>query len=144
MAAATTETGKKIITELEIADLQNLQKTMGQKVLIIKFGAEWCGPCKKIAPLFYQFVNNAPEPILFADIDVDESMNLYLSLKRYKMVSGIPVFLAFFGDVKRADGKWYIPDDSVIGADEKQVSEFFSRCAKKANSYGGGGYTYYT
>jgi len=121
-----------IITELEIADLQNLQKTMGQKVLIIKFGAEWCGPCKKIAPLFYQFVNNSPDNILFADIDVDDSMNLFMALKRYKMASGIPVFLAFFGDTKRVDDKWYIPDDSVIGADEKQVGEFFSRCATKA------------
>jgi thioredoxin 1 len=133
----------KIITDLEVADLKNLQQNMGQKVLIIKFGAPWCGPCKKIAPFFYEFVQSAPDTLLFADIDVDESMNLYMALKRYKMASGIPVFLAFFGDTKRDDDKWYIPDDSVIGADEKQVGEFFKRCVLKANA-AVGGYTYYT
>jgi thiol-disulfide isomerase/thioredoxin len=136
---------KPIITDLEVGDLQKLQQTMGAKVLIIKFGAEWCGPCKRIAPFFYQFVNNSPDTILFADIDVDESMNLYMALKRYKMLTGIPVFLAFFGDVKRPDGKWYIPDDSVIGADEKQVGDFFTRCVTKANSMSAtGGYSYFT
>lgn len=139
---AATAAAKQIITELEIAELQHLQKTMGQKVLIIKFGAEWCGPCKKIAPMFYQFVNNSPENIMFADINVDESINLYLAFKRYKMVTGIPVFLAFFGDNKHSDGKWYIPDDSVIGADEAQVASFFARCVNKANAFGG--YTYYS
>jgi thiol-disulfide isomerase/thioredoxin len=132
---------RKIITELDIAELQKLQGSMGPQVLIIKFGADWCGPCKKIAPLYYQFINNSPDNILFADINVDENINLYMALKRYKMVQGIPVFLAFYGDVKRAN--WYIPDDSVIGADEKQVSEFFARCVQKTQTLGNSQNSYY-
>jgi thiol-disulfide isomerase/thioredoxin len=131
---------KKVITELTVSDLKDLQNKMKTHVLIIKFGADWCGPCKKIAPLYYEFINNSvTSNIIFADIDVDENLDLYMALKKQKMVTGIPVFLAFWGGVKR--DMWYIPDDSVIGADEKQVTEFFKRCASKANNEG---YSYYS
>lgn len=131
---------QKIITELNVANLKTLQNSLSNNVLIIKFGADWCGPCKKIAPLYYEFINNSVKSnIIFADIDVDENLDLYMALKKQKMVTGIPVFLAFWGGVKR--DMWYIPDDSVIGADEKQVSEFFKRCASKAVNEG---YSYYS
>jgi len=126
----TTPQKKVLITELNIKQLQTLQGALKAGVLIIKFGADWCGPCKLIAPAFHDFTSKCPANIICADIDVDENMDLYLALKKQKMVQGIPVFLAFFGDVKR--DAWFIPDDSVIGADKTQVTDFFKRCAKKA------------
>ena len=131
---------RPIITELNVEKLIALQTSMGNGVLIIKFGADWCGPCKKIAPKYKKFINVSAENILFADIDVDENLDLYMALKKHKMVQGIPVFLAFYGNTDR--DKWYIPDDSVIGADEKAVNDFFQRCQKKATSIIP--YTYYT
>jgi len=131
---------RQIITELNVEKLIALQTSMGNGLLIIKFGADWCGPCKKIAPTYKKFINVSTENILFADIDVDENLDLYMALKKHKMVQGIPVFLAFYGNTDR--DKWYIPDDSVIGADEKAVNDFFQRCQKKATSFIP--YTYYT
>lgn len=119
-----------IITELSIENLYKLQTEMGKCVLIIKFGADWCGPCKKIAPIFYDFIEKAPTNIIFADINIDENADLYMTLKKHKMVNGIPVFFAFYGDEKR--DKWFIPEDSVIGADEISVKAFFDRSKKKA------------
>jgi thiol-disulfide isomerase/thioredoxin len=131
---------RQIITELNVEKLIALQTSMGNGLFIIKFGADWCGPCKKIAPTYKKFINVSTENILFADIDVDENLDLYMALKKHKMVQGIPVFLAFYGNTDR--DKWYIPDDSVIGADEKAVNDFFQRCQKKATSFIP--YTYYT
>ena len=131
---------RPIITELNVEKLIALQTSMGNGLFIIKFGADWCGPCKKIAPTYKKFINVSTENILFADIDVDENLDLYMALKKHKMVQGIPVFLAFYGNTDR--DKWYIPDDSVIGADEKAVNDFFQRCQKKATSFIP--YTYYT
>ena len=135
---------KQIITELTVAQLQTLQTSMQKEILIIKFGANWCGPCKKIAPAYQEFISKCPQNILCADIDVDENMDLYMSLKKQKMVSGIPVFLAFWGGVKR--DAWFIPDDSIIGADETQVANFFKRCASKAMAMAvmPEGYSYYS
>ncbi len=117
---------------MEVVDLQRTQAQMENQVLIIKFGADWCGPCKRISPAYYEFIRLSPANILFADIDVDDNINLYGALKKAKMVNSIPVFLAFYSDTKR--DQWYIPDDSIIGADPTQVGLFFNRCLMKATS----------
>ena len=128
---AASSTTRTIISELDVSQLQQLQAQMTKQVLVIKFGAEWCGPCKKIAPNFQDYIAKAPENVIFADIDVDDNIDLYIALKKNKMVNGIPAFLAYYGDNKKRD-KWFIPDDSVVGADFKAVAEFFGRCSKKA------------
>jgi thioredoxin 1 len=140
MSAST----KQVITELNVSQLQALQGTLTNNILIIKFSAEWCGPCKKIYPTYKAFMGKCPPNIIFADIDVDENIDLWMALKKQKMVQGIPVFLAFFGGVKRQ--LWFIPDDSVIGADEVAVTKFFKRCTDKAVELidKSDGYTYYS
>ena len=142
---AATSNVKTIITELDVPQLQTLQAEMTKQVLVIKFGADWCGPCKKIAPNFHDYIAKAPANIIFADIDVDENMDLYMALKKQKMVNGIPVFLAYYSDNKKRD-KWFIPDDSIVGADIRAVAEFFGRCSKKAFEMKSSheGYSYYS
>jgi thiol-disulfide isomerase/thioredoxin len=138
----SSSAARKLIINLNVAQLQSLQASLNTQVLILKFGADWCGPCKKIAPAYQEFITQAPENIIFGDIDVDENLDLYLALKKKKMVSGIPVFLAFFGGVKRDE--WFIPDDSVVGADAVAVAQFFNRCLKKAGDLAPDGYTYFS
>ena len=137
-----SKTDQHLVTELNVSQLQALQYSMPNSVIVLKFGAEWCGPCKMIAPLYKEFMTKAPRNILFADIDVDENLDLYMALKKQKMVTGIPVFLAFFGGVKR--DAWFIPDDSVIGADPVTVNKFFQRCSAKALELVPSGYTYFS
>jgi len=134
---------KQVITELTITQLQSLQECSNTHVIILKFGADWCGPCKTIAPTYKEFIAKCPYNIICCDIDVDENLDLYMGLKKHKMVSGIPVFLAFFGGVKR--DAWFIPDDSVVGADNVAVNHFLKRCVVKANELNASnGYMYYS
>jgi thiol-disulfide isomerase/thioredoxin len=113
-----------------------------EKIIIIKFGATWCGPCKTIKPLVEQWTKVMAGNITFVDIDVDDSLELYMALKKVKMVSGLPTILAYYGDTVRE--QWYIPDDSVIGGNEVNIKSFLDRCASKANSLVPYAYTYYT
>ena len=46
-------------------------------LVIIKLGATWCGPCRKIAPVIEAFFASSPNNVVCADIDVDESIDLY-------------------------------------------------------------------
>ena len=118
---------KEIITQFENrqAFLDLLAKNPG--LVIVKFGASWCGPCKKIEENLHNFFMSSPSNVICADIDVDESFDLYSCLKSKKMVNGIPVVLCYKkGNVS------YIPDDSITGADINLLNQFFMRCGKYA------------
>lgn len=92
-------------------------------LVIVKLGASWCGPCKKIAHLVDAFFASSPPDVICADIDVDDSIDLYSYLKTKRMVNGIPVILMY----KRGNVS-FIPDDSVTGADPGALDAFFKRC----------------
>jgi thioredoxin-like negative regulator of GroEL len=115
----------QIITAMTPLDLQYLQKNARGKVVVVKFGATWCNPCKVIKPTCEAWIRAAPANIIYADIDIDESMDLYMALKNKKMVRGVPVLLAF--DCSKQRDQWYIPDDSVEGGDSEAVEKFFQR-----------------
>lgn len=123
---------KTIITSLTPEELFTLQCSFTNRIIVVKFGAEWCGPCKKIKPLWNEWISVIPSNIIIVEIDIDESIDLYVQLKAKKMVKGVPTILAFYGDVKR--NQWYIPDDSVSGGNEGDVKNFMNRCFMKAKT----------
>lgn len=92
-------------------------------LVIIKLGATWCGPCKKIKPVVDAFFASSPDTVICGDIDVDESFDLYTYFKSKRMVNGIPVLLCF-----KKGNTSYIPDDSVTGAEPVALDAFFKRC----------------
>ena len=92
-------------------------------LIIIKLGAEWCGPCKQIKSIVHGFFASSPPEVVCADIDVDQSFDFYSFLKSKKMVNGIPVLLCY-----KKGNTTYIPDDAIIGADPTQLHQFFTRC----------------
>lgn len=121
----------QIITELTVKELIDLQKTMGNKILVIKFSAQWCKPCKNIKPVWdYWIKNNNQKNIIYAEIDIDESIDLYLSFKKYKMVNGVPTIFRFDGNVNREH--WFIPDNSIRGGDIEQLKLFLNSCVLAA------------
>ena len=114
---------KRIISNFQSRDeFFNILK-LNPGLVIVKLGATWCGPCKKIAPALEGFFATSPPEVVCADIDVDKSIDFYAMLKSKKMVNGIPVILCY-----KKGNTTYIPDDSVTGADPNQLSAFFKRC----------------
>lgn len=117
---------KRVITEMTPTDLQQLLTTAKNSIIVVKFGAEWCKPCKLIKPLCEQWSATCPHHIIYADIDIDESLDLYMAFKNKKMVRGVPTILAF--NTALAREKWYIPDFSVEGGDVDEVKQFLDKC----------------
>jgi thioredoxin 1 len=114
---------KSIITHLQNrqAFLDLLANNPG--LIIIKFGATWCGPCKVIAPNVHRFFASSPENVICADIDADESFDVYSYLKSKRMINGIPVILCY-----KKGNITFVPDDSITGADINKLNLFFARC----------------
>ena len=108
---------KSIITTLKPTELTTLQNAFTNRIIVVKIGAEWCGPCKFIKPTWNEWIQKASPNIIIADLDGDQDENIELigNLRTKKMMKGIPVIFAYYGDIER--DHWYIPDDSVIGGD---------------------------
>ena len=114
---------KTIITGFDNRNnfLQALKVNPG--VIIIKFGAEWCSPCKNIHNVVYKNFQNMPENVICADIDIDNNFDLFTFLKSKRMINGIPAILAYYDD-----NDSYIPSDTVLGADQQQIQKLFDNC----------------
>ena len=81
---------KQVISNFENRnDFLKLLK-LNPGLVIVKLGASWCGPCKKIAHLVDAFFASSPPDVICADIDVDDSIDLY----SYFMKLQIPISIS--------------------------------------------------
>ncbi len=70
----------------------------GQGLVLVDFWAEWCGPCKMIAPTLDQLATEYAGRVTIAKLDVDANQRTSM---RYN-VRSIPSLL-FFKDGKHVD-----------------------------------------
>jgi thiol-disulfide isomerase/thioredoxin len=100
---------------LHLKSLNDFNNIKDDCKLIIKVGADWCVPCKKITPLYTQFAENNNNPnIIYAEInssDADEELLDFIEIK------SLPTFL--FYDNKTLAKK-------IIGSDKIELSEYIN------------------
>jgi thioredoxin 1 len=92
----------KGVTSLNTYSFEEFIKNANVPV-IVDFWAEWCMPCKIMAPVMEELARDYTEKAIFARLNIDENLEV---ANRYN-VMGIPLFIIF---------KQGRPVETIIGA----------------------------
>ncbi len=87
------------------------------KLVIVDFWAEWCGPCKMIAPLLDEVAKDLPDKVKIVKVNVDQEQQLAQQYGIYN----IPTLLFFKGGAVL---------EQVVGTTAKKV------LVEKINAHG--------
>lgn len=122
------------LTSSELKDLILSNDKSGQHVIVIKFTATWCGPCKTIKHVCDEYNKNLPANVIIAEIDIDHNLDIYMFFKRgsVRVVQGVPTLLAWFPTPDRDNHTWYLPDNSISGGNIPGVIEFYESVKEEA------------
>ena len=78
------------ILKLTDAEFEN-QVIKSEKPILVDFWAEWCGPCKMIAPVLEEVASELSDKILIGKLNVDENSE---TPPKYG-IRGIPTLMLF-------------------------------------------------
>ncbi|MFM1913227.1 MAG: Protein-disulfide reductase [Bacteroidota bacterium] len=96
---------------------ENFKQLINQPVpVLVDFSAEWCGPCKQLAPILSQVKQKIGDKATIVKIDVDKNQKLAAQFQ----IRSVPTLLIF------KDGKTVWRQSGVVPAQalENQLRQY--------------------
>lgn len=82
------------MTEVDLIkqlDDSNFADTIGSGLTLVDFFAEWCGPCKMLAPILKELAVNMSGKVTVAKLDIDASQQTTSQFQ----VTSVPTLILF-------------------------------------------------
>ena len=97
---------------------ESFDKALGEgKLMMVDFWADWCGPCRMLAPVIDQLAERYEGKVVSGKVNVDDEQELAI---RYGVMS-IPTVI-FFKDGTEIDRKvGVMPGDAFVQTLEKNL-----------------------
>ena len=87
----------------------NFQETVqGGGIVVLDFWADWCGPCKRFAPIFEQASEENPDAV-FGKVDTEANQELSAALQ----IQSIPTLMLFRDGVLLARESGLLPGKAI-------------------------------
>ena len=87
------------------------------KVTVVDFFADWCGPCRKLSPIIEEIEQELSDKVKFTKINTDEN----IPLAQNYQISGIPTLLVFKNGKLEERMVGLMPKSSIITNIEKHL-----------------------
>ena len=88
-----------------------------KKTLVVDFWAEWCGPCRMLAPVMEALSEELEGKAEFVKIDVDDNPDL---AREYSIMS-IPCVMVFKGGALAGKNVGFVPQSAMKEFIEKHI-----------------------
>ncbi|MEG1256247.1 thioredoxin [Clostridium sp.] len=98
----------------KIVNTNEFSKEIENNVVVVDFFADWCQPCKMLAPIFEELGNELEGKVKFIKVNVDNSQEIALKYR----VASIPTVIVFKDGEKVDSMVGFVPKEKI-----KQVVE---------------------
>lgn len=76
---------------LHYLDDKNFTETVASGLVLVDFYADWCGPCRMIAPIIEELAQELAGKVIIAKVDIENAQEVTASYE----VTSIPTLILF-------------------------------------------------
>lgn len=96
----------------EIKTVEQYESLKNKGLVVVDFNTDWCGPCKKFAPIFEEIAKANPE-VVFLSVNAEKIEHVDC-----ENIKSVPTFKIFFnGTLKR----------EFSGVDRERIEKYIKR-----------------